>query len=72
MSLLPANATDTEKALEAASARLAEVPIPVATVGDAAEAPANVLPFLAWAKSVDESRGRPDRLKTPSLLRVMR
>tara|TARA_R110001592_G_scaffold104697_1_gene294538 strand:- start:47130 stop:47687 length:558 start_codon:yes stop_codon:yes gene_type:complete len=53
MSLLPANATDTEKALEAASARLAEVPIPVATVGDAAEAPANVLPFLAWAKSVD-------------------
>ena len=53
-SLLPPNATPFELALEGPAAdRVEAIPAPIATVGDAAQCPAAVLPFLAWARSVD-------------------
>jgi len=53
-SLLPANATALERAIEAAQARLADVPVPVDTLWDPWRCPAQLLPWLAWAWSVDE------------------
>ncbi len=53
-SLLPPNATAQESALEAATARLAEVPVPIADLWHPARCPAALLPWLAWALSVDE------------------
>lgn len=53
-SLLPPNATAVELALEYAMARIENVPNPVATVRDPALCPASLLPWLAWAHSVDE------------------
>jgi phage tail P2-like protein len=53
-SLLPPNATKLELALEGAAAdRIEAIPVPIPTVNDAAQCPASVLPFLAWARSVD-------------------
>ncbi len=52
--LLPPTATTTEKTADAANARISDVPTsPIALVNDAANAPGNVLPHLAWAESVD-------------------
>ena len=53
MTLLPSNRTATEVALEAATARAAEVPVPINTLWDPDSCPAEVLPWLAWALSVD-------------------
>ncbi len=53
-SLLPPNSTATERALEYAMGRIEDVPNPVATVRDPAQCPAPLLPWLAWAHSVDE------------------
>jgi phage tail P2-like protein len=52
-SLLPPNATAEERALEAAMARIEGVPIPVKDLTDPEICPANLLPFMAWAMSVD-------------------
>lgn len=53
-SLLPPNATALELALEASAAeRIEAIPVPIATINDARVCPAAVLPFLAWARSVD-------------------
>jgi phage tail P2-like protein len=54
VSLLPPNSTDTERAIECATARLADVPVPLRSLWDPATCPANLLPWLAWALSVDE------------------
>jgi phage tail P2-like protein len=56
-SLLPPNATPQETAIEAATARIAEVPVPNATLWTPATCPAALLPWLAWALSVDEWDG---------------
>ena len=52
-SLLPPNATAQELALESATARIGDVPVPIKDVWNPDTCPANVLPFLAWAFSVD-------------------
>jgi phage tail P2-like protein len=52
--LLPPNATPAERALSEAMARIADVPVIVKQVWNADTAPANVLPWLAWAFSVDD------------------
>jgi phage tail P2-like protein len=52
-SLLPPNATPLEKSLEAATARLGEVPVPVDTLFDPWACPASHLPWLAYHLSVD-------------------
>jgi phage tail P2-like protein len=56
-SLLPPNATPQETAIEAATARIGEVPVPNATLWTPATCPAALLPWLAWALSVDEWDG---------------
>lgn len=52
-SLLPPNATDFERALEAASARIGEVPANLRDLWNPQTCPVAFLPWLAWAVSVD-------------------
>jgi len=52
--LLPPNATDQETALEAAmAARIEAVPVPLGTLWNPRTCPEALLPWLAWALSVD-------------------
>lgn len=51
--LLPSNATSTERKLSLVGSRIMSIPIPVADVWSSQNAPENVLPWLAWALSVD-------------------
>lgn len=53
MSLLPPNSTKLERALEAASARLEGVPVPLRQLWNPATCPLALLPWLAWGLSVD-------------------
>jgi phage tail P2-like protein len=52
--LLPFNAMPTERALAQATARVGDVPVPIGTLHNPATCPAALLPWLAWAESVDE------------------
>lgn len=52
--LLPPNATAQERALSEATARLSEVPLLVRESWNPDTCPAELLPWLAWAFSVDE------------------
>ena len=51
--LLPPNATGAERALAEAVARVSSVPVPVGDLWNPQTCPAPVLPWLAWALSVD-------------------
>ncbi len=53
-SLLPPNATAQERALSEATARLSDVPLLVRESWNPDTCPAELLPWLAWAFSVDE------------------
>lgn len=53
-SLLPPNATALERALEAVTARISDVPIPAPAIIDPDTCPESLLPWLAWAMSVDD------------------
>ena len=52
--LLPYNATDAERALANTIARISDVPVVVREVWNPDTCPPNVLPWLAWAFSVDD------------------
>lgn len=52
VSLLPANATAFERALEAALAQ--DVEMPIRKLWSAADCPVDLLPYLAWALGVEE------------------
>lgn len=52
--LLPPSATDSERALDLATARLGDVPVLVREAWNPETCPAELLPWLAWAFSVDE------------------
>lgn len=52
--LLPANATPQERALEASTRRLAAVDPALRSVWNPDTCPPSILPWLAWAFSVDE------------------
>lgn len=52
--LLPPSATDQERALDEATARLGDVPVRVRETWNPDTCPAALLPWLAWAFSVDE------------------
>lgn len=52
--LLPYNATDQERALAETTARISDVPVIVREVWNPDTCPSNVLPWLAWAFSVDD------------------
>lgn len=51
--LLPPNATSAERAMALTTARVSDVPLPVAGLWNPDTCPAAVLPWLAWAFSVD-------------------
>ncbi|MBP0047648.1 phage tail protein I [Marinobacterium sp. AK62] len=53
VSLLPPNSTDTERAIEFSMARIGEVEVPVRDLWNPQTCPEHVLPWLAWAYSVD-------------------
>lgn len=53
MSLLPPNSTATERAIEGATERGSGMAVPVDTLWNPATCPAPLLPWLAWALSVD-------------------
>lgn len=52
-SLLPSNATAQERNVEAATARIGELPVVIQDVWNPTACPAGLLPWLAWALSVD-------------------
>lgn len=52
--LLPPNASPQEVATDLATARIADVPVPLDTLWNPLTCPAPLLPWLAWAASVDE------------------
>lgn len=51
--LLPINATTQERAIEGATARLSDVPVPVRAVWSPDDCPAEILPWLASQFAVD-------------------
>ena len=53
-SLLPANSRPLEHALAGATAKLEPIPVPFDTIWDVDTAPDSLLPYLAYAWSVDE------------------
>lgn len=54
VTLLPPNATPQERAVEAAVARAGEMPMPVKTLWNPDTCPAALLPWLAFAVSLDK------------------
>jgi len=52
--LLPPNASPQEFALEATTARISAVPVPMREIWNADNCPADLLPWLAWAFGCDE------------------
>lgn len=57
MTLLPANATKLERAFEALLAQVMDIDCPVDRLWSPAACPAALLPYLAWAVSIDEWDG---------------
>ncbi len=53
-SLLPGNLSDLERELDIAIARMSEIDIPLNKLWDPVNCPIEVLPWLAWALSVDD------------------
>lgn len=62
--LLPPQSTTAERALSDAIARISDVPVPIDTLWTPETCPAGLLPWLAWAVSVDVWDSRwPDQVK---------
>ncbi len=55
-SLLPPSRTSTEEAVDLATARIGAVPVPIEDLWRPETCPAALLPWLAWALSVDDWR----------------
>ncbi|MEZ8121050.1 phage tail protein I [Vibrio splendidus] len=55
-SLLPGNLGELERDLDAAIARMEDIKIPISTLWDPWNCPIELLPWLAWAVSVDSWR----------------
>ena len=53
-SLLPANSTEWEKNLAQVDAAFMDTPAPIRTLWNSATCPVDLLPYLAWALSVDQ------------------
>lgn len=68
--LLPPNSTAQEFALEQATARMADVRVPIRSTWDPDTCPAGLLPWLAWALGVDEwDAGWSDEAKREAIRR---
>lgn len=55
-SLLPDNLSELERDLDAAIARMEDIEVPISTLWDPWNCPIELLPWLAWAVSVDSWR----------------
>jgi phage tail P2-like protein len=67
--LLPSSASGLEKNIETSVSRNTNLPVPVNTLWDPETCPASVLPWLAWALSVDEwNSDWPESVKRAALL----
>lgn len=53
LSILPSTSSDLERELDVAIARIEDIKIPISTLWDPWACPIEVLPYLAWALSVD-------------------
>lgn len=53
MSLLPPNATKFERAMGEVSSRIDDIPVPLRSLWNATTCPVELLPWLAWALSID-------------------
>lgn len=51
--LLPPNTTSLERTAAQALGNINEIPLPIRSLGSAKECPLPLLPYLAWARSVD-------------------
>lgn len=51
--LLPPNATEQELAIEQSTGRVEDVPVPIKTLWNPDTCPVELLPWLAWAMSID-------------------
>lgn len=70
--LLPPNATGAERAMSLATARQADVPVPVRDLWNPDTCPESLLSWLAWALSVDEwDSGWTDTQKRDTIRRSM-
>ncbi|WP_018694443.1 phage tail protein I [Algicola sagamiensis] len=54
MNLLPSNATQQERAMVEATARVSDIPVALGKVWNPDHCPEALLPWLAWSLSVDE------------------
>lgn len=70
--LLPPNASPQEVATDRATARIAEVPVPLDTLWNPLTCPVPVLPWLAWALSIDEwEAGWPEDRRRETVARAI-
>lgn len=53
-SLLPPSSTSQERAIEGATARISDVPLPIRDLWNPDTCPSAILPWLAWQYSVDQ------------------
>lgn len=53
MTLLPPNATALERAVETSMARIGDVAVPLRSLWNPDTCPVDLLPYLAWALSID-------------------
>lgn len=66
--LLPGNATELERLAAAALAQIERVPVPLRTLWNPATCPVDLLPYLAWAFSVDRwSQAWPESAKRAAI-----
>jgi phage tail P2-like protein len=64
VTLLPPNATTLERAVETSMARLLDVPVPLRSLWNPDTCPVELLPYLAWALSIDSwSSAWPEAIK---------
>ncbi len=71
-SLLPPNASALERAIEQATARMTELPVPLRQLVNPDTCPIDLLPYLAWALSLDSwSSDWPDQVKRTRVRRAM-
>nr|WP_315384202.1 phage tail protein I [uncultured Sphingomonas sp.] len=71
-SLLPPNVTALERAIEAATARVGELPVPLRDLINPDTCPLPLLPFLAWAVSIDAwSSDWPEAVKRTRVRRAI-
>lgn len=71
-SLLPPNASALERGIEAAAARAAALPVPLRELVSPDECPLELLPYLAWALSIDSwSSSWPEGVKRARVRRAI-